>query len=138
MRVLTRLTPFLSFDGNAREAMDFYHGVFGGSLVRSTYGDLGGGKERADRVMHAVLETATGLVLMASDQAPGTARREGNAVALSLSGDNAPELRGFWERLADGGRVTAPLEVQSWGDELGTCVDRFGVSWVVSIASAPI
>jgi PhnB protein len=52
---------------------------------------------------------------------------------VSLSGDDAAELRGYWEKLSDGGQVTEPLKVQMWGDEFGMCVDRFGVAWMVNI-----
>jgi PhnB protein len=53
---------------------------------------------------------------------------------VSLSGDDDAELRGYLERLSDGGTVTLALERQMWGDEFGMCVDRFGVSWMVNIA----
>jgi PhnB protein len=52
---------------------------------------------------------------------------------VSLSGDDADELRGYWEKLSSGGVVTVPLEKQMWGDEFGMCVDRFGTTWVVNI-----
>jgi len=54
-------------------------------------------------------------------------------VTLSLSGDDGDELRGYWDKLSEGGRVTMPLEKQAWGDEFGMCVDRFGVPWMVNI-----
>ena len=52
---------------------------------------------------------------------------------MSLSGDDADELRGYWEKLSDGGTVSVPLEKQMWGDEFGMCTDRFGVAWMVNI-----
>jgi PhnB protein len=52
---------------------------------------------------------------------------------VSLSGDDATELRGYWEKLSDGGTVPAPLERQMWGDEFGACVDQFGIEWIVNI-----
>jgi PhnB protein len=55
-------------------------------------------------------------------------------MAISLSGDDADELRRCWERLSDGGAVQVPLEQQVWGDVFGMCTDRFGVSWMVNIA----
>ncbi|GGR97397.1 hypothetical protein GCM10010169_47450 [Micromonospora fulviviridis] len=57
----------------------------------------------------------------------------GTTMAVSLSGDDADDLRRWWEQLADGGTVTMPLEKQMWGDEFGMCVDRFGTSWMVDI-----
>jgi PhnB protein len=70
---------------------------------------------------------------MGSDTPPGTAFTPGSNFSVSLSGDDADELRGYWERLSEGGTVAVPLEKQMWGDEFGMCADRFGVSWMVNI-----
>ena len=50
---------------------------------------------------------------------------------ISLSGDDESELRGYWDKLAEGGTVVVPLEPQMWGDTFGQLVDRFGVSWMI-------
>ena len=71
---------------------------------------------------------------MASDTPPGMEHRPGTNIAVSLSGDDAGDLRAWWERLSDGGQVAVPLEKQMWGDEFGMCVDRFGIPWMVNIA----
>ena len=52
---------------------------------------------------------------------------------ISLSGDEAEVLHGYFAKLAEGGTVDVPLEKQMWGDEFGACRDRFGVSWMVDI-----
>jgi PhnB protein len=59
----------------------------------------------------------------------------GNNVTVCLSGDDREELRGYWEKLADGGTVTVPLEKQMWGDEFGACQDKFGIYWMVNIGA---
>jgi PhnB protein len=129
-----RLNPYISFENNARQAMEFYNGVFGGNLVLNTFGELGApDSPDADKVMHSQLETDSGFTLMASDTPAGMQRNPGDNIAISLSGDDADELRGYWEQLSDGGTVTMPLEKQMWGDEFGMCVDRFGVPWMVNI-----
>jgi PhnB protein len=131
----SRLNPYLSFDGNAREAMEFYNDVFGGSLALNTFGEFGSPEAPgADKIMHSQLETDTGFTLMGADMPPGMEHSPGNDVAVSLSGDDGDDLRGYWGKLSDGGTVTLPLEKQMWGDEFGMCVDRFGVSWMVNIA----
>ncbi|NIH82172.1 VOC family protein [Amycolatopsis viridis] len=133
----SRLNPYITFDGDARQAMEFYQQVFGGELNINTFGDLGGmAGENADKIMHAMLETERGFTLMASDTAPGMERTAGNNIAISLSGDDAGELRGYWEKLSGGGTVTVPLEKQMWGDEFGACLDRFGISWMVNIGQS--
>jgi PhnB protein len=130
----SRLNPYLTFDGNAREAMEFYQDVFGGELTVSTFGSFGQADPSiADKIMHAQLETANGYTLMASDLPPGAEHKPGTSITVSLSGTDAADLRGYWEKLSAGGAVTMPLEKQMWGDEFGQCVDRFGVAWMVDI-----
>jgi PhnB protein len=137
----TRLNPYLNFAGTTRQAMEFYQSVLGGELRINTFGEYGGAPEglEADNVMHALLETASGFTLMASDSSSPTGDGGGQAtsapgsVSLSLSGEDAEELRGYWERLTARGSVTMPLEMQMWGDEFGMLVDEFGMTWMVNI-----
>jgi PhnB protein len=132
----SRLNPYLNFPGNARQAMEFYESVFGGTLRVSTFGEYGAPGASADGVMHAMLETDNGFTLMASDLPPGAEHRPGEAITVSISGDDHDELRGYWEKLSASGTVTMPLEKQMWGDEFGMCTDQFGVPWMVNIAGA--
>lgn len=131
----SRLNPYLSFPGNAREAMEFYESVFGGALTLSTYGEFGDkDAPEADKIMHGNLHTASDFTLMGADNPPGTEHQPGNHISISLSGDDTDELRGYWAKLSDGGEVSVPLEKQMWGDEFGLCTDRFGIAWMVNIA----
>ena len=130
----SRLNPYISFPGTARDAMEFYESVFGGTLRMSTFGELGGQDAPSpDNIMHGQLETDRGFTLMGSDTPPGMEHKPGNNIAVSLSGDDGDELRGYWEKLSDGGTVTVALEKQMWGDEFGMCDDRFGITWMVNI-----
>ncbi|HEY9524170.1 MAG TPA: VOC family protein [Thermopolyspora sp.] len=129
----SRLNPYISFAGDARQAMEFYKSVFGGTLTLKTFGEFGE-QEFADKIMHGMLETASGFTLMAADTPPGMDHHPGNNITVSLSGDDADELRGYWEKLSDRGTVSVPLEKQVWGDEFGACVDRFGIAWMVNIS----
>src|SRR5580765_1810179 len=125
----SRLNPYLSFDGDARDAMETYEGVFGGELTVSTFGDMGQTDEGLkDKVMHSQLETPAGFTLMAFDTPPGTDQpyQRGNNFSVSLSGDDEAELRSYWDGLAKGGQVTLPLDKQVWGDVFGMVADRFG------------
>lgn len=128
----TRLNPYISFAGNARQAMEFYKSVFGGTLNMSTFGDMGAPAD-SDGIMHAMLETDSGYTIMGADTPPGMEHRSGTDMAVSLSGDDADELRGYWDKLSASGSVQVPLEKQMWGDTFGACTDRFGVSWMVNI-----
>ena len=81
--------------------------------------------------------SATLVPLMASDTPEGMPDASpGGNITISLSGDDNDDLRGYWDKLADGGQVMMPLEKQMWGDEYGMLTDRFGVAWMVNIAGA--
>jgi PhnB protein len=135
--VASRLNPYISFVDDARQAMEFYQEVFGGTLALNTFGEFGQADSPvADKIMHGILETDSGFTIMASDTPPGMDRNPGDTITISLSGDDADELRGYWDRLSSSGKVSMPLEKQMWGDEFGMCVDQFGIPWMVNITAA--
>jgi PhnB protein len=134
----TRLNPYLNFDGNARQAIEFYKSVFGGELTMSTFAEGGMPHDPADKdkIMHAQLISPSGYWIMASDTPPGFQVKTGNTMTVSLSGDNDSELRGYWNKLAEGGSVTMPLAKAPWGDSFGMLTDKFGTPWMVNITGA--
>jgi len=129
----SRLNPYISFDGTAQQALEFYKDVFGGELRLNTFGEFGGSPAIADKIMHGQLETTSGYTIMAADTPPEMEVTPGTNITVSLSGEDGDELRGYWEKLSSDGTITMPLEKQMWGDEFGQCVDKFGISWMVNI-----
>ena len=133
-----RLNPYLTFQGQAREAMEFYRDVLGGELTLTTFSEGGIPHEPgdADKVMHGQLETDGGFVLMGADAAAGIPAQPMSGVQISLSGDAATdaELSGYFERLAERGTVVEPLVTAPWGDKFGMVTDPYGVLWMVNIA----
>jgi PhnB protein len=116
--------------------MEFYQSVFGGDLKVNTFGEFGNSDPAvADRVMHAMLTTDKGYVLMGSDTPPGMPFQPGTTMTVSLSGDPGEGLEEAWEKLAEGGTVNMPFEKQMWGDLFGQLVDRFGVPWMVDVVA---
>ncbi|MEZ7236831.1 VOC family protein [Rhodococcus sp. GXMU-t2271] len=132
----TRLNPYISFRDNARQAMEFYRSVFGGELNVSTFAEMHASDDPSeqDKVMHSMLSSPNGLVLMAADTPSQMSYSPGDNISISLSGDDETELRGYWDKLSDGGTVAMPLERAPWGDHFGMCTDRFGIQWMVNIA----
>jgi PhnB protein len=132
----TTLNPYLSFRDNAREAIEFYHSVFGGELAVNTFEEFGASEDpaEANKVMHSQLSTEGGLVLMAADTPNAMEYTPGSTISISLSGEDDAELRGYWDQLSDGGTVVMPLEKAPWGDTFGMCLDKFGTSWMVNIS----
>lgn len=133
----TQLNPYLSFKSNAREALEFYHSVFGGTLDARTFKEFGAAQTDSenDLIMHGALEGDAGVVLMASDTPDRMPYNPGNNVSMSLSGDDEAQLRGYFDKLSDGGTITMPLEKAIWGDVFGMLVDKFGIAWLVNVNS---
>jgi PhnB protein len=130
----SRLNPYLNFNANARDAMEFYQTVFGGKLDITTFKEgMRDESENGDKIMHAALEADNGIMFMASDTPPGMEIPSGTNISMSLSGDNEEELRGYWDKLSESGTVTMPLEKAPWGDTFGMLVDKFGINWMVNI-----
>ena len=134
----TKLNPYIGFQDNTREAMQFYKDVFGGKLTMSTFKDSHASKDPAEDnlIMHSVLEADNGIAFMASDTPKRMEYRPGTNMSMSLSGDNEKELKGYWEKLSKGAKITMPLAKAPWGDTFGMLNDKFGIAWLVNI-SAP-
>jgi len=132
----SRLNPYLNFNRDARQAMEFYASVFGGELNITTFAQFDPSSQDSDLVMHAALDTDAGYTIMAADTPSGMEYQPMTGAAVSLSGDDAAALHSYWEQLSADGTTTMPLEKQAWGDEFGMCTDKFGVPWLVNISPA--
>lgn len=132
----SQLNPYINFKDNTREAMEFYHKVFGGKLNMSTFKEFHASQDPSEDnlIMHSQLEDDNGIILMASDTPNRMEYRPGTNMSVSLSGDNEAELTEYYNKLSDGGTVTMPLQKAMWGDSFGMFVDKFGVQWLVNIS----
>ena len=135
-----RLNPYLPFQGNAREAMEYYRDLLGGTLTLMTYTEGGMAQDPADadKIMHGQLETDSGFTLMGADAPSAGPSQPMSGVQISLSGDAATdaELSGYYDKLADKGTVVEPLVTAPWGDKFGMVTDPYGVVWMVNIAGS--
>jgi PhnB protein len=136
-RMVSRLNPYIAFPGTARAAMSFYQSVFGGDLVLNTFGEAGMQDANPDGIMHAMLTAPNGMVLMGSDAFTEDEQSVGTGMSISLSGDEAAELRGYWDGLSADAEILEPLVQAPWGDTFGMLIDKFGVKWMVNIAGKP-
>lgn len=127
---MTRLTPYLSFPGTAREALTFYQEVFGGELVLNTFGEFGRDDGPAEAIAHGMLRGPVDL--FASDAASGEPGLRLEGVLFALLGTAEPAtLEEWFAGLSDGGIDIDPLQARPWGDHDGQVTDRFGVRWLV-------
>lgn len=129
------LHPYLLFNGNCREAMQFYQSVLGGELKMQTYEEAKvpvSGEEKKN-IIHASLENG-GLTFMASDGDREHQVKMGDNFAMSISGDDEPALTKYFNELAKGGKIETPLKKEFWGDIFGMLIDKFAVRWMIDIS----
>lgn len=136
--------PYLIFDGNARQAFEFYRSVFGGDFpVAVRFKDMGGGPPGAssadlERIAHISLPLGGANMLMASDvlSSQGQDFKAGNNFYVTLNPDTSQEADRVFNALSAGGRVEMPLQRTAWAEKHGQCTDRFGVQWMVTYAGS--
>lgn len=135
------LSPYINFDTHTKEAMNFYHSIFGGELEMSTFGQGGAqvAESEKDLIMHAAL-TAPEISILGCDSPKSTEMSmptpsKNGMVSLSISGNSSEskKIHEYFTGLAAGGQVTMPLEKAPWGAEFGMLTDKFGVNWLINI-----
>jgi PhnB protein len=134
---MPKVSTYLSFDGSAAEAMRYYEGVLGAKLdVLMKFGDMPNAKQMppasVGNVMHAQLSFKDGGALMASDRIGDRPYDGMKGFSVALSYASADEARRVFDALADGGRVTMPLQPSFFAETFGMMIDRFGVPWTIS------
>jgi PhnB protein len=132
----TLLNPYISFKDTARQAMEFYQSVFGGTLELSTFKESGAPAELGEEnlIMHGLLKSDNGMTIMASDTPSSMEYNPGTNISISLSGDNEEELSAYFHKLSQDGQASMPLAKAPWGDTFGMLTDKFGIAWMVNIA----
>jgi len=133
------LNPYISLRGTARDALEFYRSVLGGTVEITEFSAFPGqGIPDDDQslVMHGQLTTDDGFVLMVSDTPSTMEYAEPAGFSVSISGEDAAKLEGFWNGLADGGTIVMPYEAPPWGGRFGMLKDRFGIDWMVALNAA--
>jgi PhnB protein len=132
------LTPYLSFSGNCREAMNFYKEIFGGNLELMIWGDAppdacGGEKAKEamrDKIMHGCLTNGS-FNLMAADIPQGEPKM-GDSVQLTINCESVEEIDGLFKTLSAGGKTMVPLDNTFWGARFGVLTDKFGFHWMLN------
>lgn len=128
------LIPYLLFNGNCREVMNFYQSCFGGELALFTYGDSPENVRPKvavnDQIMHATLKKDT-FTLMASDW-PGGEANQGNNVHLNIECETPAEIERLFIALSNEGKIIQALSDTFWGARFGMLVDKYGINWMLN------
>jgi PhnB protein len=129
--VKNQATPYLIFDGNARDALEFYKDVFEGEIYElQTYGeaDYPTPPEAEDKLIHGKFKKDN-LFLMVSDNFPGQNVTFGNHISLVLEFESEDEITKTYDRLAQKGTIVMELQDTFWGAKYGKIKDQFGFTW---------
>ena len=129
---MAKLNPYLNFYGRCTEAMNFYKSIFGGELQLMLAGDSPAKDqmppELHKQVLHSHLKSST-IEIMGSDMAPSKPV-EGNTVYLALICDSEDELKDYFSKLSEGGKVEQPVTKAFFG-WFGSLEDKFGKHWML-------
>ena len=138
---MTTINPYLTFKGNCKEAFNFYKSIFGGEFMSiDTFGNMPPvegmppvPEEMKDHIMHVSLPISKETILMGSDTGGDWAPKliEGNNFSISVSTENMEETDRIFNALAEGGKITMPLEKTFWNAYFGSLTDKFGINWMV-------
>ena len=131
-----KLSTYLMFEGNCREAFTHYHKVLGGKIQammdhKGTPAEEHVPAEWHDKILHACLEIE-GQLLMASDAPPNNSDGPMRSVSVSVSVPTPEEADRIFAGLSEGGaKITMPIGETFWSPRFGMLVDRFGTNWMV-------
>jgi PhnB protein len=130
--------PYLSFSGQAREAMTTYAAIFGATdLTMMPFGEAppGTGPEGSENmIMHAQFSTGPAQLVMGADMPGNTATGMASASVYhgAASADAAAKV---FAALSEGGYVILPLGETFWSSCFGMVKDRFGTTWLITLAA---
>lgn len=132
---MKKISSYLTFNGNCRDAMSFYQRCLGGELTMQTIGESPMSQQfpeqMQDSILHAMISNGA-FLLYGSDMVPDNGLQRGNAVALMLDCTSEDEIRSCYENLSDGGEATHPLENTFWGALFGDLTDKYGNHWLLN------
>jgi len=128
------VSPYINFQGHAREALEFYQRALGGELTLLTFNSDGAPKEASpdDAIMHGMLRSDD-VMILATDGMPQYPPAVGDNMAITLMGYDKERLTQVFEALSEGGNVKQSLKTEAWGDTFGWLEDKFKINWMVNI-----
>lgn len=128
------VTPYLHFEGQAEEALNFYKDAFDGEIVmlsRYKDGPMQVDEDWKDKIMHGRLNFGKSM-LMVSDGPKNFKTTVNGHIQLSIEFEDEQKMEEVFNKLAAGGKVTLPLAKQFWGAKFGMLVDKYGTGWMVN------
>ncbi len=134
------LNPYLHFNGNAEEALEYYRTALGGDVEimrwKGSPAECHAPPEWGNKVLHGALRSPLG-VIMASDGSPQNAAKPGDNVSITIQVDNEAQADAIFAKLSDGGQISMALDKTFFSDKFGITVDKFGIGWMVNLTLVP-
>lgn len=130
--MMFHLVPYLHFNGEAEEVLNFYKDAFDGEIVMlNRYGDspMQVDESWKNKVIHSRIKIGNNLVMISDSHDGNMSVKEGN-IQLSVEVDDEQKLTEIFNKMAEGGKITMPLEKQFWGATFGMLQDKFGINWM--------
>ena len=132
------LNPYLHFNGNCKDAFEFYQTVFGAKkLMMMTFGDAPPSANHdpamARKIIHARIQVGDTL-LMGSD-APPERFHKPQGFTVNVSCDKAEEADRIFAALAAGGKIDMPIQKTFWAERFGMLTDKYAIPWMVNCES---
>lgn len=126
------VNPYISFNGNCSEAIEFYKSALNADVLFSqTYGESpAAGMGAADNIMHCTLKVGDSPIMMCDNPRPGPA--VGGNISLAIGLDDPQRAKQLFDNLAQGGTVKMPLEKTFWAEAFGMVTDKFGINWMIN------
>ena len=137
---MKNLFPYLTFNGNAEEALNYYKSVIGGEILDiSRYKDappmegMELTESQANLIMNAIYVISEGTTVMASDGHPAYGEVPfGKNISLVINTESKEDADRIFKGLSDGGNITMPIEETFCGAYFGMCDDKYGVNWMIN------
>ena len=133
-----KVVPYLIFAGTAEEAMNFYVESLGAKVqFINRFGDspIPSTEDQKNQILHASFTIGESLV-MTSDGKPGE-KYSGNNISLSIDFTDVSEMKEKFDKVAEGGSITMPVQDTFWGATFGMLIDKFGISWMFNCDKKP-
>ncbi len=133
---MTQINAYINFEGNCREVMTFYKECFGGELNMQSIEGSPIEAQCPAAIKHQILHASLSkdeLLLMGSDmQESGGNFTKGNNIALSLNCSSDEEIKTYFSKLSEGGRISHNLMQSFWGATFGVLTDKYGIRWMLN------
>lgn len=134
---MIQISPYLTFNGNCREAMTFYQSCLGGELTFQTVAETPIADQcpagMQQQIMHSMLEK-DGALLMATDMTRPEGIKTGNDMAISLNFGSEEEINSCYSRLSSDGEVVEPLKESFENSLFAVLQDKYGKVWMLNYA----